>query len=100
MMWRGWWWCWQSGAPSPPNTTAVLAHATALRRLVCVGYSDELTQAQLRALLGALAALPALEYLRMPGMEDVVLEAHAALGSPLGARLQFSSYVRASKPPP
>ena len=74
----------------------MLAHANALRRLKAWGrrHSDKPTQPQLRALLGALAALPALEHVEVARSElqREVEEAHTALGSPLGARLQFSQW--------
>ena len=74
---------------SPTSAAAVLAHATALRRLWA--WCEESTQPQLRALLGTLAALPVLELLELPiRLEGEVREAHTALGSPLGGRLQFS----------
>ena len=75
----------------PSRAAAVLEHA-ALRRLVIFDPLDEPTppQPQLRALLGALSALPALEFVTLPSrVQQMVLEAHTALGSPLGERLQF-----------
>ena len=76
---------------SPSSAAAALAHATALRQLeLRAPYSDEPTQAQLRALLGALVALPAFERVEMEdSVESAVHDAHTALGSPLGERLQF-----------
>ena len=72
---------------SPTSAAAVLAHATALRRLWA--WCEESTQPQLRALLGTLAALPALERVELAGtLHREVGEAHTALGSPLGARLK------------
>ena len=76
---------------SSSSAAAVLAHATALRRVWAWGDEDiESTQPQLRALLGALAALPVLERVAVAGspcMDREVLNAHRALGSPLGLRL-------------
>ena len=70
----------------------MLAHATSLRRLRALG-NGKPTQPQLRALLGALAALPALERVEVArSLKRKVEEAHTALGSPLGARLQFSKW--------
>ena len=70
------------------SAAAMLAHATALRRLVALA-SGQPTQHQLHALLGALAALPALERVLLPAwVKGEVQEAHTALGSPLGERLQ------------
>ena len=81
---------------SPTSAAAMLAHANALRRLKAWGrrHSDKPPQPQLRALLGALAALPALEHVEVARSElqREVEEAHTALGSPLGARLQFSQW--------
>ena len=84
---------------SPSSAAAVLAHATALRRLEAWGHRGKTTQPQLRALLGALAALPALELELRCGaceLQREVHEAHTALGSPLGARLQFNANPYAS----
>ena len=77
----------EDGSPS----RAVLAHATSLRVLVaCNNRGRKPTQLQLRALLGALAGLPALEYALLGRwLKDIIEEAHTALGSPLGARLEF-----------
>ena len=83
---------------SPSSAAAVLAHATALSRLRVCGWGydcGEPTQPQLRALLGALAALPALELVQLRGgrqLENEVEEVDTKLDSPLGARLQFCAW--------
>ena len=78
---------------SPTSAAAVLAQATSLRRLRASG-NGKPTQPQLRALLGALAALPALERVELAcSLQREVEEAHTALGNPLGARLQFNRYL-------
>ena len=110
------------------QAAAVLAHATALRRLEAHSvrmprtyrefeenphdyygsyydedewgdegaHEDEIVfpQPNLRALLGALAALPALQRatLRNTRLQHDIWQAHTALSSPLGARLQYSEH--------
>ena len=77
-------------ADGQSSEAAVLAHATALRQLKARHDWREPTQPQLRTLLGVLAALPALQrVVTTHTLEDEVHEAPSALGSPLGARLQF-----------
>ena len=55
---------------------------------------DEYTASQLTALLGALAALPALQRAQLGNwhLKDMILQAHTALGSPLGARLLLHNW--------
>ena len=74
------------------SAAAALTHATALRQLAAEQTWATPTQPQLRALLSALAALPALEQVRMllsSSCKVAVEQAHSALGNPLGSRLAF-----------
>ena len=76
---------------SPSSAAAMLAHATALKQFQ-VWVSGFPSQSQLRALLGALAAL---ELVLLHGdrhWEPGVQEAHTALGSPLGERLRWNKW--------
>ena len=66
----------------PSRAGGVLEHATALRVLCISDEYDEPTQPELYALLGTLAALPALERVEVARSElqREVQQAHAALG--------------------